>query len=141
MARVKSYGDVLREYEDRPEAKCANASGAPCKKGTTGLLGRRHVSIDGFTYIGKESNKLEEVAEGGVPTDRDVYTIFNDPQRDEWPTTILPELRRIALPELEAETGLDRRTLQRIRAGQRPHPKNVSILTAIALARTEPKRS
>ena len=27
MARVKSYGDVLREYEYHPEAKCADASG------------------------------------------------------------------------------------------------------------------
>jgi hypothetical protein len=67
MARVKSYGNVLREYEYHPEAKCADASGAPCKKGTIGLLGRRHVAIDGFTYIGKESNKLEAVEEGGVP--------------------------------------------------------------------------
>ena len=30
MARVKSYGDVLREYEFHPEAKCADATGAPC---------------------------------------------------------------------------------------------------------------
>ena len=37
MARVKSYGDVLREYEYHPEAKCADASGAPCRKQTIGL--------------------------------------------------------------------------------------------------------
>ncbi|MFY9719061.1 MAG: hypothetical protein WAK16_05390, partial [Candidatus Cybelea sp.] len=141
VARVKSYGDVLREYEYHPEAKCADADGKPCGKQTIGLLRRRHVAIDGFTYIGKESNKLEEVEEGGVPSDSDVYTVFVDPRRDEWTTTILPELRRIALSELEAETGLDRRTLQRIRAGQRPHPKNAIILTSIALARTELKRS
>ena len=74
MARVKSYGDVLREYEYHPEAKCADANGAPCRKQTVGLLGRRHIAIDGFTYIGKESNKLEEVEEGGVPSESDVYT-------------------------------------------------------------------
>jgi hypothetical protein len=56
MARVKSYGDVLREYEYHPEAKCADANGAPCKKQTVGLLRRRRVLIDGFTFIGKESN-------------------------------------------------------------------------------------
>lgn len=38
--------------------------------------------IDGFDYIGKESNKLDEVEEGGAPSEIDVYTKFNDPQRD-----------------------------------------------------------
>ena len=75
MARVKSYGNVLREYEFHPEAKCADASGDPCKKQTLGLLGRRYVAIDRFTYIGKESNKLQEVEEGGVPSESDVYTV------------------------------------------------------------------
>ena len=59
VARVKSYGDVLREYEYHPEAKCADAGGAPCRKQTVGLLERRHIAIDGFDYIGKESNKVE----------------------------------------------------------------------------------
>ena len=38
IARVKSYGDVLEEYEFHEEAKCADASGAPCDKQTVGLL-------------------------------------------------------------------------------------------------------
>jgi hypothetical protein len=118
MARVKSYGDVLREYEYHPEAKCADASGAPCKKGTIGLLGRRHVLIEGFDYIGKESNKLQEVEEGGVPSDSDVYTKFNDPQRDEWGTKILPFLRREPVQVIIDATGISRRTVQRIRNEQ-----------------------
>ncbi|HEY1655167.1 MAG TPA: DNA polymerase [Candidatus Tumulicola sp.] len=44
MARVKSYGDVLREYEYHPEAKCADASGAPCGKQTLGLLRRANTN-------------------------------------------------------------------------------------------------
>ena len=67
IARVKSYGDVLEEYEYHEEAKCADASGAPCGKQTVGLLQRRHVTIESMTPIGKESNKLEEVEEGTVP--------------------------------------------------------------------------
>jgi hypothetical protein len=58
-----------------------------------------------------------------------------------WTTTILPELRRIALSALEADSKLDRRTLERIRVGERPHPKNAIIFTAIALAKMEPRRS
>ncbi|MFZ1017685.1 MAG: hypothetical protein WAN39_07440, partial [Candidatus Cybelea sp.] len=141
IARVKSYGDVLEEYEFHEEAQCADACGAPCGKQTMGLLRRRHVTIESMTPIVKESNKLEEVEEGAVPDAGDVYTEYPDPRRDDWTTTILPELRRITLSELEAASNLDRRTLQRIRAGQRPHPKNAIILTAIALARTRPRRS
>jgi len=51
LARVKSYGDVLREYECHPEAKCAGADGKPCGKQTAGMLQRRYISIDGFGYI------------------------------------------------------------------------------------------
>jgi hypothetical protein len=132
---VKSYGDVLREYEYHPEAKCADAEGKLCGKQTIGLLQRRHIAIDGFDYIGKESNKLEQVEEGAVPAESDVYTIYADPQRDEW-HILLPVLKRIPLPELERESKLDRRTLQRIRSGQqRPHPRNEAALRRAVAAR------
>jgi hypothetical protein len=51
VARVKSYGDVLREYEYHPEAKCDDSSGAPCGKQSVGLLGRRHIAIDGQKWL------------------------------------------------------------------------------------------
>ena len=120
MARVKSYGDVLREYEYHPEAKCADASGAPCRKQTLGLLGRRHVAIDGFDYIGKESNKIEQVEEGGVPSESDVYTKFYDAQRDEWKTKWLPMLRSTPVPQL-LERGVSRATIYAARAGREPY--------------------
>ena len=74
--------------------------------------------IEGFDYIGKESNKLQEVEEGGVPSDSDVYTKFNDPQRDEWGTKILPFLRREPVQVIIDATGISRRTVQRIRNEQ-----------------------
>jgi hypothetical protein len=132
MARVKSYGDVLREYEFHPEAKCADANGAPCKKETIGLLRRRQVAIDGFVYIGKESNKLQEVEEGGVPSESDVYAMFNDPRRDEWKTKWLPILKAMSVEELMKRSGLSRRALYMIRAGRRPQPENALTLKSIA---------
>ena len=120
MARVKSYGDVLREYEYHPEAKCADATGAPCRKQTLGLLGRRHVAIDGFDYIGKESNKIEQVEEGGVPSESDVYTKFYDPQRNEWKMKWLPMLRSTPVPQL-LERGVSRATIYAARAGREPY--------------------
>jgi len=93
----------------------------PCKKQTVGLLGRRHVAIDSVAYIGKESNKLEEVEEQSLLDPSDVYIEYPDPRRDEWATKILPKLKAVPLRELMERTGLPRSTLQAIRAGRRPH--------------------
>lgn len=65
-ARVKTYGDVLTQYEFHPESKCADANGNPCGKQTVGLLQRRHIRIKQIKFIGKESNSLEDVESGVV---------------------------------------------------------------------------
>ena len=117
VARVKTYGDVLREYEYHPEAKCADADGKTCGKQTVGLLQRRHIAIDGFDYIGKESNKLEQVEEGAVPAEIDVYTVYDDPRRDEWKTKWLPMLLRTPVPELNGRR-VPRATIYAARAGR-----------------------
>ena len=100
LARVKSYGDVLEEYEYHAEAKCADASGEPCDRQSVGLLGRRHVRIEKLHFIGKESNKLEEVEEQGVTDAGDVYTEYPNPRRDEWETKWLPLLGSIPVSKL-----------------------------------------
>ena len=134
LARVKSYGDVLREYEYHPEAKCADSDGKPCGKQTLGLLGRRHVAIDGFEYIGKESNKLEQVGEGGVPAESDVYTIYADPRRDEWQAKWLPMLRATPVPKL-LEQGVSRAAIYAARGGREPYG-NTKIKLIAALKRS-----
>lgn len=131
-ARVKTYGEVLREYEIHPESKCADASGKPCDKQTIGLLQRRHVQIDLIKYIGKESNSLEEVEGGLVHSAESVYTEYPDPRRDQWQTKIVPALKAIKLSILEKESGLSRRMLIKARTGRaRPHRKNQELLAAI----------
>ena len=59
-ARVKTHGEVLREYEFHLGAKSADAKGKPSSKQTFGLLRRRHERVERIIYIGKESNRLEE---------------------------------------------------------------------------------
>lgn len=131
-ARVKTYGDVVREYEFHPEAKCADSHGNACGKQTVGLLQRRHIRIDGMKYIGKESNSLEEVETGLEHSVLNVYTEYPDLQRDEWQTKIVPALRKIALSVLEKESGLSRRTLIDARTGhRRPHPKNQKVIVSV----------
>ena len=104
-ARVKTYGDVLREYEFHPESKCADAEGNVCKKQTVGLLRRRHVLIEQIKYIGKESNSLEEVDAGLIHDPENVYTEYVDPSRDEWTTKVVPALNRVPTSILQQVTG------------------------------------
>ena len=131
IARVKSYGEVLEEYEFHEEAKCADSTGAPCDKQTAGLLQRRHVTIEWPPhFIGKESNKLEEVEEQNVSDAIDVYTEYPDPRR--WASTVLPKLKSIPLRALMELSGMSRAQLQRIRAGSTPNRENVAKLTLIA---------
>jgi lambda repressor-like predicted transcriptional regulator len=131
-ARVKTYGDVLHDYEIHPEAKYADASGKPCGKETIGLLQRRHVRIDLIRYIGKESNSLESVEAGLIHSEQSAYTIYADPRRDEWQTKILPALRKIPVPILVRQTGLSSTTIKDALAGRtRPYRRNQKILAAI----------
>lgn len=60
-ARIKTYGDILVEYEFHPESKCADSQENVCGKQTIGLLQRRRVQANQIKYIGKESNSLEVV--------------------------------------------------------------------------------
>jgi hypothetical protein len=82
--RVRTYGEVLEEYEFHPEAKCANGLDNACDQQTVGLLRRRHVSPLILKFIGKESNALEDLEAGMVQSEREVYTEYCDPMRDEW---------------------------------------------------------
>jgi hypothetical protein len=131
-ARVKTYGDVIREYEFHPESKCADADNEPCKKQTIGLLQRRHVRMDQIKYIGKESNTLEKVDSGMIHSAEQVYTEYSDPRRDEWLMKIVPALSRISLKQLQAKSGLSRRMLIKARSGKvRPHRQNQERLATI----------
>jgi hypothetical protein len=133
-ARVKSYKDVLQEYEFHPESKCADAAGALCGKQTIGLLQRRHIQIDEIKYIGKESNSLEEVEAGLIHSAENVYTEYPDPRRDEWHTKILPALRKLKLPQslIVRITGLSPTTVKDTLAGRsRPRRKNRETLASI----------
>jgi hypothetical protein len=133
-ARVKTYGDVLVEYEYHPESKCADAHGNACSKTTVGLLQRRHIRIDQIKYIGKESNSLEEVDAGLVHSEQSVYTEYSDPRRDEWETKILPALKTAQLSGLVEECRgiLSRRALIDLRAGRsRPHRTTRESLLAV----------
>jgi hypothetical protein len=82
IARVKTYRDVIAEYRIHPEAKSAGPDGEPCGPGTVGLLRRREIVARRVRYIGKESNRLEDVDAGFVHDPDDVSTEYVDPRHD-----------------------------------------------------------
>lgn len=134
LARVKTYGDILCEYEFHPEAKCADSEGNPCGKQTVGLLQCRHIRIELLKFIGKESNSLEEVEAGLLHSEASVYTEYPDPQRDEWETKILPALRKAPLAVLveKCQGKVSRRALIDARAGRSmPHEKHRKLLKSV----------
>lgn len=134
IARVKTYGDVITEYEFHPEAKCADALGNACDRQTIGLLQRRHIKIDLIKCIGKESNSIENVDAGLEHSERNVYTDYVDPKRDEWATKILPSLKKAPLKVLVSQCRgqLSRRALIELRAGRsRPRRKNRELLESV----------
>jgi hypothetical protein len=132
VAREKTYGDVLDEYECHPESKCADATGAPSDKTTSGLLQRRHVLIRALKYIGKESNHLEDVENGVLHAAESVYTEYPDPRHDEW-NTICERLKQVSLDEFERLTGKSRRMLIDARKGRRrTQARNRRLLAAVA---------
>jgi hypothetical protein len=132
VARVKTYGDVLEEYEWHAESKCADATGTPSDRQTIGMLGRRHVGIRAIKYVGKESNHLEDVESGLMHAADSVYTEYPDARHDEWPA-IRQALREVSLDDFERMTGKSRRMLIDARSGRRrPHHRNRVMLAVLA---------
>jgi len=133
-ARVKTYGDVVTEYEFHPESKCADGSGNPCERQTKGLLQRRHVKIDAIKCIGKESNSLESVDEGLEHSDKNVYTLYDDPRRTEWIVKIQPAVKKAKLKSLVrlCKNNLSRREIIELRAGRsKPRRKTQELLVGV----------
>jgi hypothetical protein len=135
-ARVKTYGELITEYEFHPESKCADEAGNPCGRQTIGLLQRRHIKIDKIKFIGKESNSLESVDEGMVHSERDINTEYADPRRSEWVVKIQPAMKLLPLIKLVQACGksLSRREIIELRAGRsKPHRKNQELLASILM--------
>ncbi len=130
VARVQTYRDVLEDFQHHPEAKSAGSDGQPCTRQTVGLLQRRRVGTvpELLAYVGKESNRLEEV-EAGLGHDPDeVYTQYADPGREPWRPLVLPVLKHIPAKRLTEDTGLAMSTVKAARNGhtvpRRPKPRD-----------------
>ena len=82
------------------------------------------------------SNSLENVDEGLVHSEQNVYTEYADPKRSEWITKIQPALKKVKLAVLVKVCGkrLSRREIIELRAGRKkPHRRTLELLKSILM--------
>jgi hypothetical protein len=91
-----------------------------------------HVRVDRIIYIGKESNRLEEIEAGIIHSPESVYTEYPDPRRNEWESKILPALEKLPVSALMKLSSKSRSMLYRARAGRStPRKENQKLLASI----------
>jgi hypothetical protein len=131
--KVKTNRDVLDRYRTHPEPKSLGPNLQPCDRQTSGLLQRRPVITTEISYIGKESNRLEETSAGLIHDQAEILSRYTDPALDPWQTLVIPTLRRFNRTEIAQRAHLDRRTIQRLLNGRStPRRAHRNGLTAIA---------
>ena len=109
--------------------------GSPAQRATRGLLTRRPVVARSISYVGKESNRLEDVTEEVRHDWEEVLEIHKDPGADEFRTWVVPVLADIPSKILAKEAGVTPRQIKRLRnAKQKPSAKTRGRLTRIAAA-------
>jgi hypothetical protein len=114
---MKTYRDVLEEYRAHAETKSLASDGTLCVGATTGLLRRRPVTRESLAYVGRESNRLEEVKVGLIHNSDEVYTEYVDAKHDPVWEALVAALKTIPRAWLIQKTGLDRSTITRLRNG------------------------
>jgi hypothetical protein len=130
---VKSYANVIREYRLHPEYKFNGPDGQPCLRDTRGVLQRRGIDLVGpVLLIGKEANNIDEVQAGRYAQLDEIITEYHDPADDHFHREVMPLMTHLSGRELARLVGVDRRTIDRIRAGQMPRAKLRQALNELA---------
>ena len=105
---IATYGEELVRLVLASEHKMLGPGGEPCKATTKGLLSPRPVVARAIHLVGKEGNRLEEVATGEVTDPDEVLIDYGD---DEWEAVLLPVGRQVGIRRLAREAGLARSKL------------------------------
>lgn len=136
VVRIKTYRDVLDNYRRHPEAKSLGPDGEVCDRKTKGILKRRQIEVMDFAYVGKESNRLEEVQTGLVHDEDEILNEYRDPRNDPFKNLVLPVIKKMPVKRLMDESGLSRREISYIRAGKKsPRDRKKFVQIAATYAR------
>lgn len=129
---IASYGEELVRLVLHPESKMRGPDGSACKAGTKGLLTPRPVRVAAVHLIGKEGNRLEEVATGEVTDPDEVLIDYGD---DAWERVVIPAGRLIGLRRISRETKIARSQLVDLFQGRaRPQESTRELVTEAAVA-------
>lgn len=120
---------MSEEYEFHTGPKSATSDGEAADQRTCGLLARRAVEAVSITYVGKESNLLEDV-ENEIVHDWDaVQQRYQDKRLD----LLNDVLKKIPSKTLAKTARVSERAIRAIRNGHsRPSPKTRSLLLRAA---------
>jgi hypothetical protein len=120
---------VYEEYEFHPEPKSAGANGEAADRRTCGLLARRSVEAVSITYVGKESNLLEDVENEIVHDWDEVQQQYRDERLD----LLTNVLKKIPSKELAKAARISERAIRAIRNGHsRPSATTRNLLLRAA---------
>ena len=112
VVRVVTYESQLAQHRVHMEAKSLAADGGPCRPQTSGRLQRQPVVATGIEHIGKEANRIDEVA-AGLVQQPDAYTVFEDA----WPLA-RQVLERVSIEQARQLTERGRSATMELRAGR-----------------------
>ncbi len=128
---IASYGEELVRLVLHPESKMLGSEGGRCKPGTQGLLSPRPVHVAAVHMVGKEGNRLDEVATGEVLDPDEVLVDYGD---DGWERVVIPAGRMIGLRQISRETRIAWSQLMDLFHGRaRPHAITQALVTATAV--------
>jgi DNA-binding phage protein len=126
---IAAYGEELVRLVLHPESKMLGPDGRLCKAETKGLLTPRLVRVAAVHLLGKEGNKLEEVAIGEVIEPDEVLVDAGD---DAWECLVVPAARAMGIRRLARETGLARSKLTELFTGRAmPRCSTRDVVTAV----------
>ena len=100
---IASYGEELVRLVLHPESKMLGPDGGPCRAATRGVLAPRPARVAALHLVGKEGNRLEEVATGAVIDPDEVLIDYGD---DEWEHFVRPLARQLGIRRVARETRL-----------------------------------
>jgi hypothetical protein len=132
VAVLSTFRDVVEAYRYHEEAKSSGPDGTPGGKRAGGLLGRLSIVAPGEPrYVGKESNRLEEVEAGIVGDEEDVQTTYHD--RAHEINVLRTVLQRLPKGQMAKVAGISTRRLQDIVHGRStPRPRTLKALRQAA---------
>ena len=129
---LDSLGRTLLDWIRQPETKMLGPDGRPCRSTTRGLLTPRPVRVGKISFVGRESNRLDEVAAGEVTDPNEVVTTFAD---DEWEGLLVPVLRTMRTLEAERRgAGRRERLAAHIANGTVPRSDSLARVRQAAVA-------